>query len=317
MPPLVQVRQARQLFFAGRHHQLSANFVRDRVFPAKRDHLTDARHRQLRLQRPGLVIQPRVQHAAVVSGLVPAHFRLFLEHRHHCPCESFLHAQRGREPYNSTADYEHPLGSHHPLLYSCLGGLRLELRSTARAVLILSWIAIAAIIAIQHRRVREARLRSAKGDENGALRDSASLRGLAVEGLGYVIALAAGAPVANEPRFAASMFLAIAAVALMWAGVRQLGLEFRIKAVVTRDHSLVTAGPYALIRHPIYLSMLLFLLANGLYRTWPPALALALAVYIAGTEIRVRAEDNLLSRRFGPAFDDYRRRVAAYIPFIR
>jgi protein-S-isoprenylcysteine O-methyltransferase Ste14 len=43
----------------------------------------------------------------------------------------------------------------------------------------------------------------------------------------------------------------------------------------------------------------------------------ALIVFVAGTEIRVRAEDGLLAERFQEAFTDYRSRVSAYIPFIR
>jgi protein-S-isoprenylcysteine O-methyltransferase Ste14 len=47
---------------------------------------------------------------------------------------------------------------------------------------------------------------------------------------------------------------------------------------------------------------------------WAPLL---LALYIAGTEIRVRTEDGLLSSRFGAKFDAYRKSVPAYIPFVR
>jgi protein-S-isoprenylcysteine O-methyltransferase Ste14 len=43
----------------------------------------------------------------------------------------------------------------------------------------------------------------------------------------------------------------------------------------------------------------------------------SLAIYIAGTEIRVRTEDGLLLSRFHDEFLAYRRRVPAYIPFIR
>ena len=39
--------------------------------------------------------------------------------------------------------------------------------------------------------------------------------------------------------------------------------------------------------------------------------------YIAGTEIRVRAEDRLLAERFKDAFVAYRSRVRAYIPGLR
>ncbi len=47
---------------------------------------------------------------------------------------------------------------------------------------------------------------------------------------------------------------------------------------------------------------------------WAPV---SLALYLAGTEIRVRAEDALLAGRFGDEFERYRRAVKAYIPFVR
>ena len=43
-------------------------------------------------------------------------------------------------------------------------------------------------------------------------------------------------------------------------------------------------------------------------------LPFALFVYTLGTLIRVRAEEQLLRETFGPRFDDYARRVAAFVP---
>ena len=45
--------------------------------------------------------------------------------------------------------------------------------------------------------------------------------------------------------------------------------------------------------------------------------AFALALFVAGTEIRVHTEDGLLASRFGERFFEYRKRVQAYIPFVR
>jgi protein-S-isoprenylcysteine O-methyltransferase Ste14 len=42
-----------------------------------------------------------------------------------------------------------------------------------------------------------------------------------------------------------------------------------------------------------------------------------LALFIAGTEIRVFTEDSLLASRFGERFLEYQRRVWAYVPFVR
>ena len=43
------------------------------VLLAERHHLPDSRHRQPRLRGAGLVVEPAMEHAAVVPGLVPAH----------------------------------------------------------------------------------------------------------------------------------------------------------------------------------------------------------------------------------------------------
>lgn len=63
--------------------------------------------------------------------------------------------------------------------------------------------------------------------------------------------------------------------------------------------------------------MLCLLLATGLLVAPLPLFLLAAALFLAGTEIRVRVEDAVLSSRFGAEFQDYKRAVAAYIPFVR
>ena len=63
--------------------------------------------------------------------------------------------------------------------------------------------------------------------------------------------------------------------------------------------------------------MLGMLLATGFAWSWWPLLLIALTIFLVGTEIRVRAEDRLLSERFGESFATYRSRVRAYIPFLR
>jgi protein-S-isoprenylcysteine O-methyltransferase Ste14 len=86
---------------------------------------------------------------------------------------------------------------------------------------------------------------------------------------------------------------------------------------VTAGHRLLTSGPYRPVRHPFYASLLGLLLATGITTTHWPALPASLAVFLVGTGIRVRAEDALLGARFGADFHAYRRRTAAYIPFVR
>jgi protein-S-isoprenylcysteine O-methyltransferase Ste14 len=115
----------------------------------------------------------------------------------------------------------------------------------------------------------------------------------------------------------ASMVLGPPSVALAWAAARRLGKQWRYEAALTEDHELVQAGPYRWVRHPIYASMLGMLTATGAAWTWWPMWIAGTVVFLAGTEIRVRAEDRLLEERFQDRFQAYRERVPAYFPFLR
>jgi protein-S-isoprenylcysteine O-methyltransferase Ste14 len=111
-------------------------------------------------------------------------------------------------------------------------------------------------------------------------------------------------------------FLLLACV-LSWSGTRFLGRQWRIDAGVNADHELVMAGPYRVVRHPIYASMLCLLLGTAFMITPWYLFLIALMVFICGTEIRVQVEESLLSLHFGERFTAYKNRVPAYIPFLR
>jgi protein-S-isoprenylcysteine O-methyltransferase Ste14 len=112
------------------------------------------------------------------------------------------------------------------------------------------------------------------------------------------------------------LFFALAAT-LSWTARRALGKQWRIEAGLNADHELITSGPYRILRHPIYTSMLCTLLGTGVLITPWWLLLISIVIFIAGTEIRVRVEDSLLSSHFGDRFQDYKQNVPAYIPFLR
>lgn len=114
-----------------------------------------------------------------------------------------------------------------------------------------------------------------------------------------------------------SAVLFVLAALLSWTATTALGIHLRFEAAVSDGHELVRTGPYALVRHPIYASMLAVLLATGVIVTPGPLFFAALVIFIIGTEIRVRTEDNLLASHFGNEFQTYKQAVPAYIPLIR
>jgi protein-S-isoprenylcysteine O-methyltransferase Ste14 len=147
-----------------------------------------------------------------------------------------------------------------------------------------------------------------------------SRMGLLLETAALVMAFALhvpfGAPLGTA-RAIAAMIPGPLAVVMGWTAVRHLGRQFRIQAGLYEDHQLVRTGPYAIVRHPIYSSMLALLLAMLTAMTRPSWAGISLALFVAGTEIRVGTEDRLLAARFPGEFAAYRKQVPAYIPFVR
>jgi protein-S-isoprenylcysteine O-methyltransferase Ste14 len=144
--------------------------------------------------------------------------------------------------------------------------------------------------------------------------------GLGLEVLAIAIACAVRLP-ESEPRDTLRIVLSLVSgplsALISWAAVTHLGRQFRVTAGLYHDHKLVTTGPYSIVRHPIYSSLLAMLVCTLALLTPPLWAAVSLVLFIIGTEIRVLTEDALLASRFGDAFQQYRKSVSAYIPFVR
>lgn len=149
---------------------------------------------------------------------------------------------------------------------------------------------------------------------------SASKWGIFLQMIGFALTWAYVRPLGFEKSTASlivSMILAPVSTAVGWSAARHIGRHWRFEAALNEDHELVQTGPYRWVRHPIYGSMLGMLLATGFAWAWWPMQVAGLVFCLIGTEIRIRAEDRLLSGRFPEFFAAYRSRVPAYIPFLR
>jgi protein-S-isoprenylcysteine O-methyltransferase Ste14 len=100
----------------------------------------------------------------------------------------------------------------------------------------------------------------------------------------------------------------------IWARVH-LGANWSGIVTVKRDHTLVTSGPYAIVRHPIYTGLLLAFagtaLALGELRG-----VLAVALAAASLWRKLRLEERWMTEQFGDAYQRYRCRVRALVPFL-
>lgn len=181
------------------------------------------------------------------------------------------------------------------------------------------WLSLAVLIACWILWAAPFLLKRARGPGPEAVETAPVSRwGMILEAIGFAVAWRSRMGWAPAlPLVLASMLLAPVGVIGAWWSVRHLGKQWRFEAGLNREHELVRSGPYRIVRHPIYASMLAMLLATGFLLDYWWQLLIALAVFIAGTEIRVRAEEKLLAGRFGEEFHEFKRRVPAYIPFAR
>lgn len=110
--------------------------------------------------------------------------------------------------------------------------------------------------------------------------------------------------------------LAAGSAWLIETAIRTLGKQWALQARLVEGHKLITDGPYAYIRNPIYTGMLGMLIATGLAMEHFIALIPAVVIFSAGLVIRVRSEEKLLRSAFGEEFEDYAKQVPAVVPGI-
>jgi protein-S-isoprenylcysteine O-methyltransferase Ste14 len=100
----------------------------------------------------------------------------------------------------------------------------------------------------------------------------------------------------------------------VWARL-VLGANWSRSVTVKQDHELITAGPYALVRHPIYTGMLIAFLGTALAITQYRGL-LAFALIFFSLWYKLRLEEQWMRAQFGQTYADYSRRTAALIPWL-
>jgi protein-S-isoprenylcysteine O-methyltransferase Ste14 len=99
----------------------------------------------------------------------------------------------------------------------------------------------------------------------------------------------------------------------MWA----LGRSYGIRTDIFDGHRLVTGGPYAFVRHPMYLGIILYHVGATLVLQSPLLLALTALVIVPYTAIRIAYEERPLREAFGEGYASYQRSVPALLPFMR
>jgi len=171
-------------------------------------------------------------------------------------------------------------------------------------------------------------LRKRPPTESEAKRDRLSVLGIALQMCAYFLVwfqppgsafLPPVAALSGGPGIGLAAFTIALAAGSAWliaVAVRTLGKQWALAARLVEGHKLVTAGPYAYVRNPIYTGMLGMLIATGLAMEHWTALIVAVILFAVGMVIRVRSEEKLLRAAFGEDFERYVKRVPAVVPGI-
>jgi protein-S-isoprenylcysteine O-methyltransferase Ste14 len=105
-----------------------------------------------------------------------------------------------------------------------------------------------------------------------------------------------------------------AGLLMVWARVTFGKRSFHAAANPT-EGGLVTNGPYAFVRNPIYAAAILFTWTGVAVHLSLESAALAL-VMGAGMLARIFAEEKMLRPRYGAAYSEYEKRVKRLVPGV-
>jgi len=168
------------------------------------------------------------------------------------------------------------------------------------------------------------RAKTAEAPVRAGGRDLVSLLGVALQGLGFFFVFFGRVEIPtpimlDRPTIVEALpvaALAFGSVALFWSAFRALGTNWSVVARVRDDHGLITRGPFAWVRNPIYLAMLMMLVAAALALGRAPMLIVSVPFFFIGTVIRVVREERLLRAQFGAASDAYAAKVSRLVPGV-
>jgi protein-S-isoprenylcysteine O-methyltransferase Ste14 len=110
------------------------------------------------------------------------------------------------------------------------------------------------------------------------------------------------------------VILITSAIFVFWRAHADLGINWSPTLEIREQHQLITHGIYGVIRHPMYASQWLWVIAQPLLLQNWIAGWLNLIVFVFFYFLRVKAEEQLMIEQFGEEYRAYMQRVGAVFP---
>jgi protein-S-isoprenylcysteine O-methyltransferase Ste14 len=100
----------------------------------------------------------------------------------------------------------------------------------------------------------------------------------------------------------------------VWARVH-LGRNWSSSVTIKEGHELITTGPYAVVRHPIYTGILTGLIGTAIAVSQVRGL-IAFVLFRVAFWLKFRLEEAWMRSQFGEKYAAYARRTAALVPYL-
>jgi len=100
---------------------------------------------------------------------------------------------------------------------------------------------------------------------------------------------------------------------LFWWSHRTIGRYWSLRIQLKAKHELIRHGPYRFVRHPLYTSFFLAYLGTVLAMQ-SPSLLVGFPGFVGSYLIFAQAEERVLARAFGEAYQQYQREAGMFWP---
>jgi protein-S-isoprenylcysteine O-methyltransferase Ste14 len=106
----------------------------------------------------------------------------------------------------------------------------------------------------------------------------------------------------------------VAGLYVFWRAHEDLGVNWSLSLEIREQHELITRGIYGIIRHPMYASQWLWVIAQPLLiQNWIAGV-LNVPFFLIFYLMRVNAEEQLMLEQFGEQYRSYMERVGGVFP---
>ena len=100
----------------------------------------------------------------------------------------------------------------------------------------------------------------------------------------------------------------------VWAR-EHLGRNWSQAVTIKQGHELITTGPYAVVRHPIYTGMLAGLLGTAIALSQVRGF-MAFVIFFVMFWLKLRKEEQWMRSQFGETYATYAHQTAALVPYV-